>query len=140
VLDSTLCLSYWTQAPESIPERFRAELGSMVYGCDICQDVCPWNHPIAKRMADAPLNEDATPNVSLRDWLDRDGADLVAEFDRLYVPRKDPRWLRRNALIAAGNGGSQALVPVVSEHAESEDGVIRETAIWALARMGARRP
>ena len=48
-LDATKCLSYWTQAPAPIPEAYRAEVGRMVYGCDICQDVCPWNRGIEKR-------------------------------------------------------------------------------------------
>ena len=48
-LDSTRCLSYWTQSPATIPEEYRAEIGGMVYGCDICQDVCPWNRGIEKR-------------------------------------------------------------------------------------------
>ena len=52
VLDATKCLSYWTQAPEPIPEPYRAELGDTVYGCDICQDVCPWNRGIEKRRDD----------------------------------------------------------------------------------------
>jgi len=138
VLDSTRCLSYWTQAPESIPERFREEVGVMVYGCDVCQEVCPWNHPIEKRRSRAPLDSEAQPAVSLRDWLERDGKDLVDEFDRLYVPGNDPRWLRRNALIAAGNTGSPALAPLVAEYVASEDDVVRETADWALARIEER--
>jgi epoxyqueuosine reductase len=138
VLDSTKCLSYWTQASEPVPERYREELGAMVYGCDVCQDVCPWNHGIEKRKADAPLPDDAQPTVSLREWLERDGQDLVAELDRLYVPRKDPRWLQRNALIAAGNVGSEALVPLVAAYASVEDEVLQETAEWALARIGER--
>ena len=48
-LDATKCLSYWTQAPAAIPEEYRAELGAMVYGCDVCQDVCPWNRGVEKR-------------------------------------------------------------------------------------------
>ena len=52
------------------------------------------------------LPEDATPNVSLVDWLTRDGDELVDEVDRLYVPRNDSRWLRRNALYALGNTGA----------------------------------
>ena len=89
----------------------------MVYGCDICQDVCPWNRGIEKRRReDAPANA-ATPTVSLREWLERDGDELVADFDRLYVPRNDPRWLRRNALYAAGNVGGPELVPVVERYA-----------------------
>lgn len=138
VLDSTRCLSYWTQAPEAIPESFRSELGAMVYGCDICQDVCPWNHGVERRSREAGLETDAQPAVSLSDWLERDGADLVAEFDRLFVPRKDPRWLRRNALIAAGNVGSSALVPLVKAYAETDDDVLSDAADWALTRIAER--
>ncbi len=137
-LDSTKCLSYWTQAAVPIPEEYRAELGEMVYGCDICQDVCPWNRGIEKRRRGQPLPEDARATVSLRDWLERDADDLVAEFDRLYVPRNDGRWLRRNALIAAGNVGDAELRDSVERHASSDDGVLAETATWGLARMSGR--
>jgi NAD-dependent dihydropyrimidine dehydrogenase PreA subunit len=68
-LDSTRCLSYWTQAPAPPPAEYRADLGPQVYGCDICQDVCPWNRGVEKRREGEPLPEDATPHVSLVDWL-----------------------------------------------------------------------
>jgi epoxyqueuosine reductase len=137
-LDATRCLSYWTQAPAPIPEEYRGELGAMVYGCDICQDVCPWNRAVERRRAGTPLPADATPTVSLRDWLERDGEELVAELDRLYVPRNDPRWLRRNALVAAGNVGSSALAPLVEAYTRSEDSMLAEAAGWALERMSER--
>src|ERR671915_1588585 len=54
VLDSTRCLSYWTQSPDAIPEPYREPLGALVYGCDICQDVCPWNRGIERRRAGEP--------------------------------------------------------------------------------------
>ena len=138
VLDSTKCLSYWTQAPEPIPEGYRAELGDSVYGCDICQDVCPWNRGIEKRRQDVSPPADATPVVSLVDWLERDGEELVAETDRLYVPRNDPRWLRRNALVAAGNVGTPELVPAVERYVGDDDPILHETAVWALERLSER--
>ncbi len=138
VLDSTRCLSYWMQAPVAIPEEVRSELDDMVYGCDICQDVCPWNSGISRRTAALQPEADAQPAVSLADWLERDGADLVSEYDRLYVPRNDPKWLRRNALIAAGNVGSARLVPLVAAYAASDDEVLGEAAEWALARIAER--
>jgi epoxyqueuosine reductase len=137
-LDATRCLSYWTQAPESIPVEYRTELGGMVYGCDVCQDVCPWNRAIERRRGAAELSPDATPTVSLRDWLERDGAELVADLDRLYVPRNDPRWLRRNALVAAGNVGTTELTPALERYAASADPVLSETSTWALERIAAR--
>jgi len=138
VLDATKCLSYWTQAPAPIPEGYRKELGDMVYGCDICQDVCPWNRGIEKRRRHRRASGDAMPLVSLRDWLERDGVELVMEFSRLYVPRNDPRWLRRNALVAAGNVGGPDLAPAVERHAAGDDPVLREAAEWALVRMKER--
>ena len=137
-LDATKCLSYWTQAPAPIPVEYRAELGDTVYGCDICQEVCPWNRGVEKRRSGSPSGEASTPTVSLRDWLDQDGGELVADFDRLYVPHNDPRWLRRNALIAAGNSASRNLQPTVERYAMSDDPVLRDAAEWALERLAAR--
>jgi epoxyqueuosine reductase len=137
-LDATRCLSYWTQAPAAVPDEYRIEIGDMVYGCDICQDVCPWNHGVEKRRHGTSLHPDARPVVSLVDWLERDADALVAEFDRLYVPRNDGRWLRRNALIAAGNVGDAELRPSIEQHAESSDPVVADAASWALDRMSQR--
>jgi epoxyqueuosine reductase len=135
VLDSTRCLSYWTQAPTAIPEPYRAALGDQVYGCDICQDVCPWNRGIEKRQAGAPLPETAEPVVSLLEWLEASDEDLRERYDRLYFPRNDPRFLRRNALVAAGNSGDPSLTQAVAAHAEDEDDILREHARWAAEQL-----
>jgi epoxyqueuosine reductase len=103
VLDSTKCLSYWTQSRREIPVAYQEALGNQVYGCDICQDVCPWNRGIEKRRAGRPLSEDAEPVVSLVEWLEADPDELSRRYDRLYVPRNDGRFLQRNARIALGN-------------------------------------
>ncbi len=137
VLDATKCLSYWTQAPAEIPEAYREELGASVYGCDVCQEVCPWNRGVEKRRRQ--VDSDASVgHVSLGEWLERDGADLVAELDRLYVPRNDARWLRRNALVAAGNIGTARLAPLVERYTEDADAIVRETAEWAASRIRER--
>ena len=137
-LDSTRCLSYWTQAPAAIPEDYRAELGAFVYGCDICQDVCPWNRGVEKRRMGAKPPAEAEPAVSLLDWLTADGDELVARYDRLYVPRNDSRWLRRNALVAAGNVGGAAERDAVARFAEGDDVLLRDHAEWALAQIDGR--
>ena len=105
VLDSTRCLSYWTQSEQPPPGEFHEHFRAQVYGCDICQDVCPWNRGIEKRRAGAPLPDGATPHVSLADWLSADPAELRRRYARLYVPRNDGRWLQLNARIAAENIG-----------------------------------
>jgi epoxyqueuosine reductase len=137
-LDANRCLSYWTQAPHPIPEPYREELGASVYGCDICQDVCPWNRGVEGRRREAELPNDATPGIPLVEWLQRDGAELVAAFDRLYVPRNDPRWLRRNALVALGNTGRGEHLPAVEAYLDDEDEVLRDAAAWAHRRIRAR--
>jgi epoxyqueuosine reductase len=138
-LDSTRCLSYWTQAPEPPPPEYRAELGAQVYGCDICQDVCPWNRGVEKRRAGEPLPEGATPHVSLVDWLRSDPDELRGRFARLYVPRNDGRRLRLNALVAAGNVGGDGERDAVTERLDDPQEETRELAAWALARLEERR-
>lgn len=127
-LDATRCLSYWTQAPAPIPEAYREPLGAMLYGCDICQEVCPWNRGIEKRRAGAPAGE---ATVSLADWLSAD--DLAERYDRLYVPKNDPRYLKRNALVALGNTGGDP--ELARSYAEGDDPLLREHAEWALERI-----
>ncbi len=137
-LDSTRCLSYWTQAPAAIPESYRERLGAQVYGCDVCQDVCPWNRGVEKRRAGGAPPQDAEPHVSLVEWLEADAATLRDRYARLYVPRHDGRWLHRNALVAAGNVGGAAERAAVESHAVGEDELLRDYAVWALARLDER--
>jgi epoxyqueuosine reductase len=105
VLDATRCLSTTTQSRAPVPAEHAAALGDRVYGCDICQDVCPWNAGPARRRADLPADDGAW--VSLADWLDLPDAELLARHAHLYVPDRDVRYLRRNALIALGNGPAE---------------------------------
>jgi len=137
-LDSTRCLSYWTQSPAPPPAEYRADLGPQVYGCDICQDVCPWNRGVEKRRAGEPLPKDATPHVSLVDWLRSDPDELRNRFMRLYVPGNDGRRLRLNALVAAGNVGGDGERDAVSADLADPDETTRELAAWSLARMEER--
>jgi epoxyqueuosine reductase len=138
VVDANRCLSYWTQSKHSIPEPYREELGDRVYGCDICQDVCPWNRGIEKRRADEPAPSEAEPTVSLVDWLEADDADLRIRYERLFVPRNDPRYLRRNALVALGNNGEPEHRSMLERYADSDDQMLREHAAWALTRLSER--
>jgi epoxyqueuosine reductase len=137
-VDANRCLSYWTQSKHSIPEAYRTELDDRVYGCDICQDVCPWNRGIEKRRAGDPVPPDAEPIVSLVDWLEAEDADLRLRYERLFVPRNDPRYLRRNALVALGNNGRPEDRQLAERYAASDDEMLQEHAEWALARLDER--
>jgi len=129
VLDSTRCISYLTiELKGEIPAELRPAIGEHLYGCDICQDVCPWNRGVQKRRADDEPS--AAGHVDLVTWLESDT--LVDDFDRLYVPRNDPRFLRRNALIALGNVGGPEHIDVLERHADDEH------AHWALDRVRER--
>jgi len=138
VLDATKCLSYWTQVPESIPEPYRAPLEAQVYGCDICQDVCPWNRGVERRRAAMPA--DPAAHVDLVTWLADDGHVTEDALARLYVPRNDPRWLRRNALVALGNTGADdpGTRRALRRYADADDELLAEHARWALARLEER--
>jgi len=107
-----------------------------VYGCDICQDVCPWNRGIEKRREGACPPAGAELHVSLVEWLEADDEELARRYDRLFVPRNDPRYLRRNALVALGNSGDPGTREVAERYAEGDDPLLREHADWALGRLG----
>ena len=110
----------------------------MVYGCDICQDVCPWNRGVEKRRRGEAPPHGAEPSVSLAEWLEADGEELVRRYERLYVPKNDPRWLRRNALVALGNSGGRRM-PRSPSRTRGDDELLREHAEWALARLRGER-
>jgi epoxyqueuosine reductase len=129
VLDATRCLSTTTQARGAVSEEHAAALEDRVYGCDICQDVCPWNAGPARRRADLPEHPGAW--VALADWLELPDDELLARHEHLYVPDRDPRYLRRNALVALGNApaGQRELA---GRYADDPDPLLRDAARRAL--------
>jgi epoxyqueuosine reductase len=100
--------------------------------------VCPWNRGVEKRRSGDSLPQGAEPHVSLLDWLGADAAELEERYDRLFVPRNDARWLKRNALVAAGNVGGDAERAAVRLYLDDEDPMLREHAEWALGRLEER--
>ena len=138
VLDSTRCLAYWTQTPGEMPDDVMDALEDRVYGCDICQDVCPWNRGVEKRRVTKEVGEGETPAVSLVEWLTRDGDELVHELERLYVPRNEARWLRRNALVALGNVGRLADAPLMEPLRDDAEPALRAAAERAFSRIAER--
>ena len=133
VLDATRCLSYWTQTAEPMPEPVMQALGDRVYGCDICQDVCPWNRGVEARRALDALPAAARPTVRLSDWIQ--GEELDESLDRLFVPRNDPRWLQRNALVALGNSRDPDGAELARSVASDPDSLLRAVAERALERI-----
>jgi len=148
VLDATRCLSYTTiELRSEIPERLRGAHGDWVFGCDICQEVCPWNARAARRPADtsresellrdrfAPRPELARATLAWLLTLDEDGWRGATRGTALR--RAKYRGLLRNALVAAGNRAEPELRELVAAHACSADVQISEHARWALERIDA---
>jgi epoxyqueuosine reductase len=101
VLNAERCVSYWTQSRREVPDDIAEGFGDMVYGCDVCQDVCPYNAgPIERRSEREPSTAGW---VRLDEWLAADPDELLARHARLYVPDRDGRYLQRNAAIALRN-------------------------------------
>jgi epoxyqueuosine reductase len=132
VLDATRCISTSTQMRPPIPEEHAEALGDRVYGCDICQDVCPWNAGPARRRSD--LERDTGAWVSLADWLTLPDEELMERHGHLYVPDRDARYLRRNALVALGNGGGDEVAALAAPYAGGDDPLLRDAARRALER------
>jgi epoxyqueuosine reductase len=132
VLDARLCLAHLLQAPGSIPRQLRRAVGDRVYGCDDCLDACP---PGATLGATAPLE----PRLDLIPLLKQSDDELMSRFDHFYVPRRRAAFLRRNMLVALGNGGDEIAVPVVADYLSSSEPMLRAHAAWALGEIGGER-
>ena len=134
-LDAERCLSYWTQSRRPIPTELRSELAGQAYGCDICQDVCPWNRPAEKRARAKGLAEGSEPTIDLRTWLDAPAEELHERYSRLYYPRNDVKFLRRNAIVAAGAARETSLRPLLEKFAHGDDEHLAVHARWALEQL-----
>jgi epoxyqueuosine reductase len=135
-LDSNRCISYLTiEKRGEIPEEIREGMGRHVFGCDICQDVCPWN-----RKAPATDAEEFQPRAGLvnpaLEWL----AEMTAEefrdtFRGSPIRRTKRAGLRRNAIVAMGNSGNRRFVPALEKLAADEDPVVADHAKWAARKL-----
>jgi epoxyqueuosine reductase len=141
VVDARRCLAWLLQAEGRFPPEHRVALGDRIYGCDDCQEVCPPNRRLARRTKERPdaAGPDAQPVVDLLDMLAADDAELLARYGRWYVPRREPRYLRRNALVALGNvaDAHQPEVETALTRALADpDPIVRGHAVWAARRLG----
>jgi epoxyqueuosine reductase len=139
VLDATRCISYLTiEVKGAIPESRRAGVGRHVFGCDICQDVCPWNgkRRHAAEAAFAPREGLEAPDLDTLASLDDDG--FRERFRKSPVKRAKRRGLLRNVCVAIGNSGDSSRRPVLERLLADDDPLVREHARWGLDRLAAR--
>ncbi|MFN7731640.1 MAG: tRNA epoxyqueuosine(34) reductase QueG [Pirellula sp.] len=139
-LDASKCISYWTiEHRGSIPEDIRPQLGDWIFGCDVCQAVCPWNR---KRETEVP------PSFAIDSWREKTDClfwlQLSPDAFRQRF-RGTPFWrprldgMQRNAMIVAANTGCMEAIPILQSFLEHEDPAMRELANWALQRLVACR-
>jgi epoxyqueuosine reductase len=137
-LDANRCISYLTiEKRGSIPENMRAGMANHIFGCDICQDVCPWNRNAPSSAAPEFAPRAGLVNPAL-DWLAQLSADEFRErFRRSAVRRAKRTGLRRNAAIAMGNSGREEFLPLLETLADDEEEIVAESAGWAIQHLKA---
>jgi len=163
VLDARKCLAWLVQATGVFPFEFRVALADRIYGCDDCQEVCPANRlvtglsagestgntrEVAPAAGQAELRETAVEadgeagdqaEVDLIDLLSAPDESLLSRYGRWYIPQRDPRYLRRNALLAIGNVGdgfSPEVADALARYLDHPDDMLRAHAAWACFRAG----
>jgi epoxyqueuosine reductase len=143
-LDATRCISYLTiEKRGQIPEDLRAGMGNHLFGCDICQDVCPWNGAASEtRARNLPVS--ANPGLQPRKELVNPALEWIAEmsaeqfqqtFRHSPIKRAKYSGLRRNAAIAMGNSGNAKFLPTLEKLSSDADSTVAEHARWALSRL-----
>jgi epoxyqueuosine reductase len=139
LLDSRRCISYLTiELKGAIPRELRPLLGNRIFGCDICQEVCPWNRRFARPTPEkaflATGFERAAPY--LLDLIAMDERSFARRFRNSPLRRARRRGLLRNVAVALGNWGSRQAVPALAKALHDPEPLIRGHAAWALGRIG----
>jgi epoxyqueuosine reductase len=141
-LDATRCISYLTiELKGAIPEELRGASGDLLYGCDICQEVCPWNEKFATVLAagspfaprEALGGKDA--RTLARELLAMTQEEFRVRFKGSPMKRAKLRGLKRNAAVALGNAGTSADVEVLTAALDDPEPMVREHAAWALEQI-----
>ncbi|MEM7052373.1 MAG: tRNA epoxyqueuosine(34) reductase QueG [Acidobacteriota bacterium] len=141
-LDANRCISYWTiEHRGDIPEDLRPQLGEWVFGCDICQQVCPWNirRQEGGRESDFHLPP-ARRELDLAGLLAIGEKDYQELFRGSAMQRAKRQGLRRNAAIAMGNRGDEGYLPALRRALLDDDAVVRRHAAWAWRRITGEAP
>jgi epoxyqueuosine reductase len=137
VLDSRKCISYLTiEVKGAIPAELREGTGDWVFGCDVCQEVCPWNRKAPTTTEPAFASREGLEGPDLIALLKMDQAGFSARFKGSPIKRTKRRGLLRNAAVALGNSGDRRAVPALVEALADGEPLVRGHAAWALGRLG----
>ena len=133
VIDSRRCLAWLLQKPGIFPREFRKALHNRLYGCDDCQTVCPFN-----RKTEVQLGHLGPKNITVHEILNSSDNELLERFGHFYISKREPRYIRRNALIILGNiskPGDQRAVALLNEYLQNPDPILRAHAVWAAKNL-----
>ena len=140
VLDARYCISYLTiELKGSIPHELRPQMGNLIFGCDICQDVCPWNSkatPTGER-GFQPAPENLAPK--LLSLMNMTREQFNKRFKHSPIKRAKRRGFLRNVAVALGNWGHHAAVPALEKALNDVEPLVRGHAAWALGRIGGKQ-
>jgi epoxyqueuosine reductase len=132
-IDARMCIAYFTiELRGSIPEEHRASLGSHVFGCDICQDVCPWNWRAPQSEAFPPVN----PPLNLEECAHLSSVEFALMFKGSAMARPKYTGFLRNVAVAMGNSGLAKYREPLEHLAQHQDSTVREHARWAIETLG----
>ena len=137
VLDSRKCISYLTiELKSQIPEPLRPAMGDWIFGCDACQDVCPWNHKAPDGVEPAFAAQAKPADPDLAELLALTPVQFRERFRYTALMRPKRRGLLRNVCIALGNLSDPAAVAPLKHALHDDEALIRGAAAWALGRLG----
>ena len=137
LLDSRLCISYLTiELKESIPKTLRPEIGNWIFGCDICQEVCPWNSKAVSTTEAGFQPRDGNLTPKLLSLVGMTQEEFNRRFKGSPIKRAKRRGFLRNVLVAIGNWGAQSAVPALKDALTDDEPLVRSHAAWALGRIG----
>ena len=136
VMDARRCISYLTiELKGAIPRELRPLIGNRIYGCDICQEVCPWNRFSRPTDEAAFLAREGLDGPSLIEWMTMTQEEFSARFKGSPIKRAKRRGLLRNVAVALGNWGAPEAVPALAVALNDEEPLVRGHAAWALGRI-----
>ncbi|MGI9517613.1 MAG: tRNA epoxyqueuosine(34) reductase QueG [Pirellulaceae bacterium] len=137
LLDATRCISYLTiELREPIPVDLRRGMGNWVFGCDVCQDVCPWNNKAPETGVEEFQAVETLNPLNLAELFDLDDDAFRARFRQTPLWRSKRRGILRNAAIVLGNQGHSSTVPALTKGLNDPEPLIRGAAAWALGQIG----
>tara|TARA_B110000196_G_C20927581_1_gene558379 strand:+ start:94 stop:645 length:552 start_codon:yes stop_codon:yes gene_type:complete len=137
-VDARRCISYLTiELKEAIPQELRTRMGNWIFGCDICQEVCPWNRNTPRTSEPAFQPRSGFQHPELVEWMGMTQDEFSRRFRKSPLKRAKRRGLLRNIAVALGNWGSPEAIPALGKGLRDSESLVRQHAAWALGRITA---